>query len=174
MTRMSRWYYAAVPAIAFIVVVWSLCWTPSWTGILSIDQSRWSSNPLRMNSNGPRLQKKLPAVALSNITASQRSSITNCVSNMIIVSDKEEQMSPSFQPEHDIISDLPEVYWDKENVDLQAYERIYSMNGLKEPTTRRDGWLLDRFKFLPMMEYAYERNEAARWFFFVEADTYIV
>ena len=35
------------------------------------------------------------------------------------------------------------------------------------------GWKLDRFKFLPMVQKAYDMSPEAEWFVFIETDTYV-
>lgn len=35
-------------------------------------------------------------------------------------------------------------------------------------------WKLDRFKFLPMVNKTFKYRPGAKWFVFVEADTYLV
>lgn len=192
MGRINRcWYYAVVPAISFAVVIWSLLNTSSWTGIRPVDKDRWSSGPAvdKLLLAETELNcKDFPRHRLADIqivlrvgatqpldqVLSHVNNVTNCISNLIIVSDKEEQLGDTAHRTHDFIADLPEVYWHDEHPDLQAHARINNPEGQDEFATGRDGWLLDRFKFLPMVEYAFQQNEEAKWFYFVEADTYIV
>jgi hypothetical protein len=39
--------------------------------------------------------------------------------------------------------------------------------------TDNDGWKLDKWKFLPMIDHAYKHKPEAKWFVFIEADTYL-
>lgn len=193
MARINRWCYAAVPAVSFAVILLSLLKTPSWTGILPVEADRWSSGPAadepdRFSTQSDLNCKDFPHHRLADIqivlrvgstqpldqVLSHINNVTNCISNLIIVSDKEEQLGDISRWTHDIIADLPEVYWHDESPDLQAHGRINNPESQGEPVNGRDGWLLDRFKFLPMVEYAFEQNEEAKWFYFVEADTFIV
>lgn len=122
--------------------------------------------------------------------SSHVNNITNCISNLIIISDRVESIGNGFWS-YDIISDLPKVYWegidknDGEEADqtagLKAYKSINNLGSswetgknMNKHLTHREGWLLDRFKFLPMVEYAYNVNPQAKWFYFIEADTYVV
>ncbi|CRG83362.1 Chondroitin sulfate glucuronyltransferase [Talaromyces islandicus] len=192
MARIFRWYYAAVPIISLVVILWSVLSTPSWTGILPVEDG-WSADPAadeshRFSGESDPNCKDFPHHRLTDIQVvlrvgstqpldqvlSHLNNVTNCISNLIIISDKEEQLGDTSHRTHDIIADLPEVYWHDESSDLQAHRRINNPESSDEPVTGRDGWLLDRFKFLPMVEYAFDQNEEAQWFYFVEADTYVV
>jgi hypothetical protein len=192
MARIFHWYYTTVPAISLIVILWSLLNTPSWTGILPVEDG-WSAGPAadephRLSGQSDVNCKDFPYHRLADIQVVLRlgsthsldqvlshvNNVTNCISNLIVVSDKEEQLGDTSHRTHDIIADLPEVYWHDDNPDIQAHRRINNPESSDEPVTGRDGWLLDRFKFLPMVEYAFGQNENAKWFYFVEADTYIV
>jgi hypothetical protein len=39
--------------------------------------------------------------------------------------------------------------------------------------TDNDGWRLDKYKFLPMIDHALQKKPDAKWFVFIEADTYL-
>lgn len=86
----------------------------------------------------------------------QISTVTRCISNLLIVSDQESEIHG--HRVHDILAAWPPSF----------RSRLSGING------RERGWALDRFKFLPMVEKAYEINPTARWFVFLETDTYIV
>ncbi|KAJ5658232.1 uncharacterized protein N7484_001881 [Penicillium longicatenatum] len=97
-------------------------------------------------------------------------SVTSCITNLIIFSDYEEIVS-----QHhfiDVLEDLPPTYAIK-NPDFAAYDAqklAHSQNGSVRYS--QEGWRLDRFKFLPMVEKAYEMRPNADWYVFIEADTY--
>jgi hypothetical protein len=97
-------------------------------------------------------------------------SVTSCITNLIIFSDYEEIVS-----QHhfiDVLEDLPSTYAIK-NPDFAAYDAqklAHSQNGSVRYS--QEGWRLDRFKFLPMVEKAYEMRPNADWYVFIEADTY--
>lgn len=94
----------------------------------------------------------------------QLSTSTRCISNLIIFSDREYNLGG--RPVYDIIADLPPSYMTN-NSDFNTYR------GLPEDKPG-SGWRLDKYKFLPMVERAYQMNPTAEWFVFQEADTYMV
>ncbi|RJE27579.1 Fringe [Aspergillus sclerotialis] len=94
----------------------------------------------------------------------QLSTVTRCISNLIIVSDRDHNLGG--HPVYDILADLPQSYMTN-NSDFDTYRGIPE----EQPGS---GWRLDRYKFLPMVERAYKMNPTAEWFVFLEADTYIV
>jgi hypothetical protein len=57
------------------------------------------------------------------------------------------------------------------NPDFDVYEEIQASNGSPEKTP--EGWRLDKYKFLPMMEITAHQRPNSRWFVFVELDTYV-
>jgi hypothetical protein len=95
-------------------------------------------------------------------------SVTRCISNLLVVSDKETQLHGHHV--YDILADLPP----------SAREKIPEFEGydaLQRGETNIDGtagWRLDRFKFLPMVERAKKVNPSAEWYVFLETDTYFV
>lgn len=97
----------------------------------------------------------------------QISTVSRCISNLIIFSDREQKLGP--HPAYDILADLPPSYM-ANNSDFDVYHGAPIQGADKAAP----GWRLDRYKFLPMVERAYQMNPAADWFVFLEADTYIV
>ncbi|KAF2271427.1 uncharacterized protein EI97DRAFT_437854 [Westerdykella ornata] len=57
------------------------------------------------------------------------------------------------------------------NPDFDVYDRIQASNGASAKTD--EGWRLDKYKFLPMMEITAHIRPDARWFVFLELDTYV-
>ncbi|OJJ36383.1 hypothetical protein ASPWEDRAFT_37949 [Aspergillus wentii DTO 134E9] len=99
----------------------------------------------------------------------QLATVTRCISNLIIVSDRDEQIQSHHA--HDVIGSLP-VSYHINNTDFDAYETL-SRNTQQSKIDGAQGWRLDRFKFLPMVERAYEINPSAKWFVFLESDTFL-
>ncbi|KAE8153139.1 hypothetical protein BDV25DRAFT_127473 [Aspergillus avenaceus] len=98
----------------------------------------------------------------------QIATVTRCISNLLIVSDRESELKG--HRVHDILATLPESF--RENVtDFEAYDALQRDGKTVEGAK---GWNLDRFKFLPMVERAHEVNPTAEWFVFLESDTYFV
>ena len=97
-------------------------------------------------------------------------SVTSCIRNLIVFSDiAERRGSHDFL---DILAGLPAPYL--ENPDFSAYHKqqnAYESGGKIESST--DGWKLDRFKFLPMVNAAHDMRPNASWYVFLEADVYI-
>ncbi|KAF2742741.1 glycosyltransferase family 31 protein [Sporormia fimetaria CBS 119925] len=58
-----------------------------------------------------------------------------------------------------------------QNPDFDIYDRIQAANGNAEKT--EEGWRLDKYKFLPMMEITAHKRPESNWFIFVELDTYV-
>lgn len=57
------------------------------------------------------------------------------------------------------------------NPDFDIYDRIQQAPLVEEKT--QDGWRLDKYKFLPMMELTWRLRPNSDWFVFVELDTYM-
>jgi hypothetical protein len=94
--------------------------------------------------------------------------VTRCISNLIIVSDRESKFKGHHI--HDVLATYPPSFWVNVS-DYEAYEALQFNNGKAVDGIK--GWNLDRFKFLPMLEHAYRINPTAEWFIFLETDTYI-
>ncbi|KAJ5579657.1 uncharacterized protein N7459_005642 [Penicillium hispanicum] len=95
-------------------------------------------------------------------------SVTRCISNLLIVSDLETELNG--HRVHDVLADLPASARDN-IIDFEAYNAIH--DGASD-VPGGEGWRLDRFKFLPMVERAKTANPTADWFVFLETDTYMV
>ncbi|KAL7787445.1 family 31 glycosyltransferase [Trichoderma ceciliae] len=81
----------------------------------------------------------------------------------------------------DILASLPPKYYDQEyNPDIGNYllqkelERNGTLDQDKEATKRVNGWIIDRFKFLPQIERAWLLKPGRPFYFFYETDTYVV
>ncbi|KAK4553245.1 hypothetical protein LTR86_009775 [Recurvomyces mirabilis] len=95
-----------------------------------------------------------------------------CTPAVTIVSDMQDEI----QGHHviDILAELPASYAIV-NPEWKSYEAQKGAAEKGEPIYKSpDGWLLDRFKFLPMIEKVYELDPHADWYFFTEADVYFV
>lgn len=99
------------------------------------------------------------------------SSYGSCISNMLIVSDTPDVVQG--KRVHDVLADLPSSYA-QDNSDWSVYEtQRQTIAAGNEVSKSHEGWKLDRFKFLPMIEYAYANNSNAKWHVFIETDTYV-
>lgn len=105
-----------------------------------------------------------------------------CIPNYVIYSDFEEKIDGV--QIHDAFRNIDPVV--KQNVDdFQIYNRL-SKRGREGLQTQdfadeansaigkpnNPGWKLDKWKFLPMVKEAYQYKPDAKWFVFMEADTY--
>jgi hypothetical protein len=57
------------------------------------------------------------------------------------------------------------------NPDFDVYDRIQNDNVTEEKSD--EGWRLDKYKYLPMMEWAAYMRPETMWFVFIELDTYV-
>ncbi|KAI9147651.1 hypothetical protein HJFPF1_12681 [Paramyrothecium foliicola] len=79
----------------------------------------------------------------------------------------------------DILADLPAPYFNlTANPDMQHYiwQRAMRANGTlgdKEEAKKINGWILDKYKFLPMIERAWMTKPNKPFYFFYETDTYV-
>ncbi|OKP11352.1 hypothetical protein PENSUB_3137 [Penicillium subrubescens] len=98
------------------------------------------------------------------------STVTSCITNLIVFSDHDEKIGRHHFI--DILENLPPTYAFN-NPDFAAYRAqklAHSQGG--SVGYSQEGWRLDRFKFLPMVEKTYEMRPHADWYVFIEADTY--
>ncbi|KAJ6095450.1 hypothetical protein N7486_006196 [Penicillium sp. IBT 16267x] len=95
-------------------------------------------------------------------------SVTRCISNLLVVSDRATELHG--HRVHDVLADLAPLAERLNVTDFKKYEAL--RNGDKN-VGAEEGWRLDRFKFLPMIERAKEANPTAEWFVFLETDTYL-
>ncbi|KAF2877130.1 hypothetical protein BDV95DRAFT_601543 [Massariosphaeria phaeospora] len=91
-----------------------------------------------------------------------------CKQDLLLFSDREAELNG-----FDIVDALanlrPEYRYN--NPDFDIYDRIQQANTTEEKSN--EGWRLDRYKFLPMVELAAHLRPESRWFVFIELDTYV-
>lgn len=109
----------------------------------------------------------------------QLNSSSACFSNedLLIFSDLDETILG--RPVIDILADLPPSFRvDNPDFDnyltMQAMRRNGTLDVDEAATAAINGWILDRFKFLPMVERAWAMRPGRDWYVFYETDTYIV
>jgi hypothetical protein len=104
-----------------------------------------------------------------------------CVPDFVIYSDLEEDIQGHHV--HDVFEGIGKEL--KESVpEFRLYDHLLAQGreGLKNTThfgsgpsgSQNPSWKLDRFKFLPMVDKALRHRPNAKWFLFMEADTYLV
>lgn len=102
----------------------------------------------------------------------QLQTVSSCISNIIIVSDHDEKIGD--YRIIDVLAELPPTYAVK-NTDFQAYDEHKKAHADGDTANyAQQGWKLDRFKYLPMVDKAYEVNPKAKWFVFMESDVYFL
>ncbi|KAE8155421.1 hypothetical protein BDV40DRAFT_311554 [Aspergillus tamarii] len=112
------------------------------------------------------------------------STTLKCIPNFIIFSDFEEKIS-GIQI-HDVLRSVDGNIKQK-MTEFHLYNRLHESGraGLtaedfnddpSTPSGKPDnrGWLLDKWKFLPMIDETLHARADARWYVFIEADTYVV
>ena len=138
---------------------------------------------VRKNSLDVDYCENFPATVLENIQVvlkigagdapknkAHLSTVTSCISNLIVVSDHEERLGNWHAI--DVLADLPASYA-VNNTDFQTYaEHKKAQHAGDAISHSHEGWKLDRFKFLPMVDKAYELNPKAKWYVFLESDVY--
>jgi hypothetical protein len=105
-----------------------------------------------------------------------------CVPDYVVYSDFEEEIQG--QHVYDVFGGISdELKASVPEFELYEHLRKHGREGLKNTTHLGSGpsgaldnpaWKLDRFKFLPMVDRALRHRPDAKWFVFVEADTYLV
>jgi hypothetical protein len=90
---------------------------------------------------------------------------------VIIVSDAKDYVAG--KQVIDILERLPASYSD-DNPDWAAYsnqqQKLQAGGTIDDKSP--EGWRLDRFKFLPMVEEAFRKSPNAKWYVFIETDIY--
>lgn len=94
---------------------------------------------------------------------------SSCITNMLVFSDLEETVGNHHFI--DILADLPPSYYDNEDFAVYSAQKQAHSEG-KPVGYSAEGWKLDRFKFLPMVDKAYQMRPNADWYVFIEADVY--
>ncbi|KAF1831600.1 hypothetical protein BDW02DRAFT_44023 [Decorospora gaudefroyi] len=110
-----------------------------------------------------------------------------CVPHFVVHSDLDEEIDG--HAVHDVLKGVSEQTR-KENEDFGLYRHLqeHGRRGLQEQhvitslsgsfkgdylRTENAGWQLDKWKFLPMIDEALETKPDAKWYIFIEADTYL-
>ncbi|KAJ5287909.1 hypothetical protein N7478_003595 [Penicillium angulare] len=93
--------------------------------------------------------------------------VTRCVTNLLVVSDRATELHG--HRVHDVLADLAPF---AEQINSTDYKLYLDMQRGDTTFDGAKGWMLDRFKFLPMIERAKAVNPTAEWFVFIETDTY--
>ncbi|RAL04526.1 uncharacterized protein BO80DRAFT_202418 [Aspergillus ibericus CBS 121593] len=108
-----------------------------------------------------------------------------CIPNHALFSDYIEPLSPSIST-HDVLASLsPALIATHPDFDLYRRVQAHGPTALTPADLNPDintpigkpnnpGWKLDKWKFLPMLDEALALKPDAKWYVFMEADTYIL
>ena len=121
--------------------------------------------------------------ALQKIPVQIRTSL-QCVSHYVIFSDFEEEIAGV--QTYDVLRTIKDEIR-QQNPDFEIYNRVQrsgrdGLNVTDFPIavngpfgrTNNPGWKLDKWKFLPMVDKALQVRPDAKWYVFMEADTYLI
>ncbi|EDU49855.1 conserved hypothetical protein [Pyrenophora tritici-repentis Pt-1C-BFP] len=92
-----------------------------------------------------------------------------CKQDLVIFSDRKDEVH-GFEVADALAHLRPEYKFN--NADFDIYDRIQALNATDQEKTP-DGWRLDKYKFLPMMEWTSYMRPESEWYVFLELDTYI-
>lgn len=141
-----------------------------------LPNNRKESAPVDLCANFPtHLLDKIQVVMKTGTgervkTEANLDSVSSCISNLLVFSDLEEVIGESHQA-IDILADLAPSY--NNNADFAAYSAQKKAHLEGSPVEySAEGWKLDRFKFLPMVDRAYQMRPQADWYVFIEPDVY--
>ncbi|KAF2638371.1 hypothetical protein P280DRAFT_404905 [Massarina eburnea CBS 473.64] len=110
-----------------------------------------------------------------------------CVPNFVIFSDLDEEIEG--HPVHDVLGGVT-ADRRQQHDDFKLYHQLQKQGrkGINDQhvftaqsgstkgdylNTENDGWKLDKWKFLPMVDEAYRKAPNAKWYVFIETDTYL-
>jgi hypothetical protein len=91
-----------------------------------------------------------------------------CKQDLLIFSDRKDNYN-GFEIADALAHLRPEYKFN--NPDFDVYDRIQATNNTEAKT--EEGWRLDKYKFLPMMEWTSYMRPESQWYVFLELDTYV-
>ncbi|KAJ5780417.1 hypothetical protein N7457_005577 [Penicillium paradoxum] len=192
--RFSRRLIAIATAIAlfFLYHISSLSdhsssWPPHFSTTETIPDLDENGEPVPFCPPLPGIENIL-VVMKTGVTESKEKvpvhfkSTLRCIPHYVIYSDFAEEIEGV--QIHDVLQNMDSAA--KRNPDFDFYHRIvkYGRKGLEQQDfadeansaigkPNNPGWKLDKWKFLPMAQEALRYKPDAKWFVFVEADTYL-
>lgn len=110
-----------------------------------------------------------------------------CVPNFVVFSDMDEEIEG--HAVHDVLEGVSENTKNTHD-DFKLYRHLqeHGRKGLADQkvittqsgsskgdylNTENEGWKLDKWKFLPMVDRAFQQMPTAKWYVFIETDTYL-
>lgn len=111
---------------------------------------------------------KIGAAEVATLLPAYLNRLNRCNPDVLVFSDRKDAYGG-----FDIVDTLanlrPEYKYN--NPDFDLYDQIRGQLATEEKT--KEGWRLDKYKFLPMIELAESFRPKSNWFLFVELDTYV-
>lgn len=103
-------------------------------------------------------------------TTAHLENVSSCLTNLLIFSDLDEAFGSGHQA-IDVLADVAPLY--NNSADFAAYSEQIKAHAEGKPVGySQEGWQLDKFKFLAMVDKAYQMRPKADWYVFIEADVY--
>lgn len=107
----------------------------------------------------------------------QFASISACIDDLLVFSDIDDTIAG--HPVYDVLAELPGSYRisNPEFANYTLMHELYDRGTLRKEDASvhlLDGWAMDKFKFLSMVERAWAMRPHKPWYFFYESDTYVV
>lgn len=129
---------------------------------------------LIMKTGGTSMWKRL-LVHLTTTLAAERVN----PSNMVIYSDLEETVGPFtvvdvFANMSDAVKATPDFEHYRAQTEYRDHNAYVEASGVEgDDWGPPGGWVIDKFKFIPLMRHAGEQWPKAKWYVYMEDDTYI-
>jgi hypothetical protein len=102
----------------------------------------------------------------------QLNSVSACLDNLVIFSDTTEDVTKD-HVSIDVLADVSQFYRQESSEFRKNYDALRKEQLTGRPDSSINGKVLDKYKFLPMIERAWKMRPERPWYVFYEADTYI-
>ncbi|KAF2818742.1 hypothetical protein CC86DRAFT_375612 [Ophiobolus disseminans] len=111
---------------------------------------------------------KMGAAEAATVLPQYLNRLGRCKQDLLLFSDRKDTYS-GFDIADALAHLRPEYKYN--NPDFDVYDDI--QNGNTSAHKTKEGWRLDKYKFLPMMEWTKYYRPDAMWYVFIELDTYV-
>ncbi|KAL4892258.1 hypothetical protein BDV59DRAFT_202769 [Aspergillus ambiguus] len=188
-----RWICLASPFLSVLLVACYLFWPRT----LALYEDGRSKAPLNSTHSSPEETKCLLYPGLNDVHVVLKTGVTEAVEKLLVHLDTTLRCVPHFTIFSDYEEDIAGLHIHDvlkgvdQNIlnthpDFELYTRVRDSGRRalstwsipNDPSTpsgkpNNPGWILDKWKFLPMMHETLKVRDDARWYVFMEADTYI-
>ncbi|KAK6538946.1 hypothetical protein TWF694_010496 [Orbilia ellipsospora] len=167
--------------VTIILIILYICLPDEYhTRPLSADVYDCPQDPIADNivivvkTGATEAQEKIPALMHTSL---------RCVKNVLIFSDREQDMGPYHLHEalKDTASEVKQKdaifeFYRKQQVIFQHNGNIKSLKETRDPENNRHlaAWTLGKYKNIHILERAWELVPDKDWYLFIDADTYII